>query len=103
MSLSDNDREKYIMKETVASGFNADIEATRSNMIGEVSPNGKDGTKRGLKSRHAQMIALGGTIGTGRVHPFSLACCRIRGANNSQVSSSVLAKLFEWVVLLSCS
>jgi len=23
------------------------------------------GTKRGLKSRHAQMIALGGTIGTG--------------------------------------
>lgn len=25
-------------------------------------------TKRGLKSRHAQMIALGGTIGTGVSH-----------------------------------
>ena len=53
------------MKETTAaSGFNTDIEATRSNMVGEVSPNGQDSTKRGLKSRHAQMIALGGTIGT---------------------------------------
>lgn len=33
-------------------GFDEDIE-------------GADGTQRGLKSRHAQMIALGGTIGTG--------------------------------------
>lgn len=58
--------EKGIMKETTTSGFNANIETTRSNIIGEVAPNGHDGTKRGLKSRHAQMIALGGTIGTGK-------------------------------------
>lgn len=29
-------------------------------------------TKRGLKSRHAQMIALGGTIGTGYVRPLCI-------------------------------
>jgi yeast amino acid transporter len=37
-----------------------------SNNIGKMQdPAHPEGTKRGLKSRHAQMIALGGTIGTG--------------------------------------
>lgn len=30
--------------------------------VGEI----RETTKRGLKARHAQMIALGGTIGTGK-------------------------------------
>ena len=51
------------MKESSTMGFSADLEHARSNMVGEVSPNGEPSTKRGLKSRHAQMIALGGTIG----------------------------------------
>ena len=33
--------------------------------VGGTSPTEGETTKRGLKSRHAQMIALGGTIGTG--------------------------------------
>ncbi|KAF2012808.1 AAT family amino acid transporter [Aaosphaeria arxii CBS 175.79] len=45
--------EKQPMKETIQTTF------------GQTSNAGPDGTKRGLKSRHAQMIALGGTIGTG--------------------------------------
>ncbi|KAF2144336.1 uncharacterized protein K452DRAFT_223312 [Aplosporella prunicola CBS 121167] len=36
-----------------------------SNVVGQTEPLGGDSTQRGLKSRHAQMIALGGTIGTG--------------------------------------
>lgn len=32
--------------------------------IAAESPGDSHGTKRGLKSRHAQLIALGGTIGT---------------------------------------
>jgi len=34
-------------------------------LTGEIYDERYEGTKRGLKSRHAQMIALGGTIGTG--------------------------------------
>ena len=34
-------------------------------LTGEIYDERFDSTKRGLKSRHAQMIALGGTIGTG--------------------------------------
>lgn len=49
-------------------GIDADHEfgLARSNTVGEVQdPAHAEGTHRGLKSRHAQMIALGGTIGTG--------------------------------------
>lgn len=59
----DEKQNSYDMKQTSTSGFSADLEHARSNMIGEVSANGESSTKRGLKSRHAQMIALGGTIG----------------------------------------
>lgn len=37
---------------------------SRLSSNGEISDM-QPGTKRGLKSRHAKMIALGGTIGTG--------------------------------------
>ena len=43
-----------------------ELTLTHSNIVGDVhelTPGG--GTQRGLKSRHAQMISLGGTIGTG--------------------------------------
>ena len=43
-----------------------ELSPTHSNIVGEVhelTPG--ETTKRGLKSRHAQMISLGGTIGTG--------------------------------------
>lgn len=55
------------MKES-ANAFNTDVEQTRSRGIGEIVQHGDPdtSTKRGLKSRHAQMIALGGTIGTGK-------------------------------------
>lgn len=49
-------------------GINTDHELglAHSNIVGEVEdPAHPEGTHRGLKSRHAQMIALGGTIGTG--------------------------------------
>lgn len=36
-----------------------------SNIIGNATEVHQEGTKRTLKSRHAQMIAIGGTIGTG--------------------------------------
>jgi amino acid permease len=48
--------------------FDSDIERAQSNMQGDVKDVNTT-TKRGLKSRHAQMIALGGTIGTGRSLP----------------------------------
>ncbi|KAI4195972.1 MAG: hypothetical protein LQ350_006856 [Teloschistes chrysophthalmus] len=38
---------------------------TNSNPIGETLDAGITHTERGLKARHAQMIAIGGTIGTG--------------------------------------
>lgn len=36
-----------------------------SSVVGRTDELLHSGTQRGLKSRHAQMIALGGTIGTG--------------------------------------
>jgi hypothetical protein len=57
-------------------------------------------TQRGLKSRHAQMIALGGTIGTGYVllHPSrrDLALTQLQNehcADSFPVSLSVLVRL----------
>ena len=42
------------------------LSPTSSSVVGELyDPDHPEGTQRGLKSRHAQMIALGGTIGTG--------------------------------------
>ena len=38
---------------------------SNSNVVGETNELGVQGTERGLKARHAQMIAIGGTIGTG--------------------------------------
>jgi amino acid permease len=52
---------KTTMKDT---HFDSDIERAASRMHGDVV-DANITTKRGLKSRHAQMIALGGTIGTG--------------------------------------
>jgi hypothetical protein len=49
-------------------------------------------THRGLKSRHAQMIALGGTIGTGYV-PIPLSAFVSTNNCSRAVSLSVLAKL----------
>jgi amino acid transporter len=53
--------EKGAMKENVEQG--AELSRSESLAPGESGP--ETSTKRGLKSRHAQMIALGGTIGTG--------------------------------------
>ena len=41
------------------------VHPVNSSVIGEVSETSVAGTERGLKARHAQMIAIGGTIGTG--------------------------------------
>ena len=51
-------------------GGDVENSAAASVLNGEVggapaAPGGDTSTRRGLKSRHAQMIALGGTIGTG--------------------------------------
>lgn len=35
------------------------------HIVGDIEETQHGTTKRGLKSRHAQMIALGGSIGTG--------------------------------------
>lgn len=40
-------------------------ESVLNGEVGTSPTGGGETTKRGLKSRHAQMIALGGTIGTG--------------------------------------
>ncbi|KAH7126436.1 putative proline-specific permease [Dactylonectria estremocensis] len=54
-------------KETVKPSHEAELSRSDSLSHGEVGGTPTEGptTKRGLKSRHAQMIALGGTIGTG--------------------------------------
>jgi amino acid transporter len=54
-------------KDNMKSETDVDIDRTDSLSHGEVggTPSGTSFTQRGLKSRHAQMIALGGTIGTG--------------------------------------
>ncbi|KAF2206852.1 hypothetical protein CERZMDRAFT_63158 [Cercospora zeae-maydis SCOH1-5] len=56
LSLSDPHDDRRIRKSSVV---NEDVVA------GEIYDERYDSTHRGLKSRHAQMIALGGTIGTG--------------------------------------
>ena len=60
-------------KDEMKNSNGADVEKTQSNILGEVSQSpdlSGTTTKRGLKSRHAQMIALGGTIGTGMLVLF---------------------------------
>lgn len=44
---------------------NLHVTPVNSNIVGQTDELLDSGTHRGLKSRHAQMIALGGTIGTG--------------------------------------
>ncbi|KAJ9663109.1 hypothetical protein H2201_005780 [Coniosporium apollinis] len=44
---------------------NGHVTPTSSSVVGRTDELLHSGTQRGLKSRHAQMIALGGTIGTG--------------------------------------
>lgn len=41
------------------------VHPVKSNIVGDTDELRTPGTERGLKSRHAQMIAIGGTIGTG--------------------------------------
>lgn len=41
------------------------VQPINSNIVGTVNNTGQNTTKRAIKSRHAQMIAIGGTIGTG--------------------------------------
>ncbi|KAK4998178.1 hypothetical protein LTR66_002554 [Elasticomyces elasticus] len=53
------DKEGYGSSRRRSSAVDADI------LAGELYDKRFESTKRGLKSRHAQMIALGGTIGTG--------------------------------------
>ncbi|KAF2106172.1 AAT family amino acid transporter [Lophiotrema nucula] len=43
----------------------SDIAKVESNAVGESHTVGHAGTRRNIKSRHAQMIAIGGTVGTG--------------------------------------
>ncbi|KAF2156542.1 AAT family amino acid transporter [Myriangium duriaei CBS 260.36] len=42
-----------------------EVHPTNSNILGATHELDRQGTHRGLKTRHAQMIAIGGTIGTG--------------------------------------
>lgn len=42
-----------------------DVHLVNTNFVGDINELHHGGTKRTLKSRHAQMIAIGGTIGTG--------------------------------------
>jgi amino acid permease len=67
---SQNDIEKGEMHEAGGKGFNVAGRKTSvagSIVAAELLDDRYAITKRGLKSRHAQMIALGGTIGTGCV------------------------------------
>lgn len=52
--------------EKIKTDADAELAPSYSNIVGEVhDAELAEETHRGLKSRHAQMIALGGTIGTG--------------------------------------
>lgn len=44
---------------------NLDLSRLESHAVGEIHLMEQAGTKRNIRSRHAQMIAIGGTIGTG--------------------------------------
>ena len=58
--------DSYHRDEKMKTGANAELAPSHSNIVGDVhDADFAEGTHRGLKSRHAQMIALGGTIGTG--------------------------------------
>ena len=57
----------YSRDEKIKAGADDELTLEPSNALGEVHDlaQAPEGIQRGLKSRHAQMIALGGTIGTG--------------------------------------
>ena len=55
----------YNGDEKMKTGADTELALAPSNNMGEVEDAHAGSTQRGLKSRHAQMIALGGTIGTG--------------------------------------
>ena len=58
--------DSYDRDEKMKADADAELAPTHSNIVGDVHDvEYAEGTHRGLKSRHAQMIALGGTIGTG--------------------------------------
>ena len=55
-------------KSKSSNALNADIEPAHTivtSTVGYINESQADGTHRGLKARHGQMIAIGGTIGTG--------------------------------------
>ena len=55
----------YNVDEKMKTDPDTELALAPSNNVGNVETLAHGGTQRGLKSRHAQMIALGGTIGTG--------------------------------------
>ncbi|KAL8947827.1 MAG: hypothetical protein Q9222_005933 [Ikaeria aurantiellina] len=57
--------DETVSKKKFASDMEANIHPVQSNNVGEIIQTEIGGTERGLKARHAQMIAIGGTIGTG--------------------------------------
>ena len=58
------DSDTYDRDEKMKTGADTELALAPSNNMGEVQDAHAGTTHRGLKSRHAQMIALGGTIGT---------------------------------------
>ncbi|GAB7350062.1 hypothetical protein MBLNU459_g0731t1 [Dothideomycetes sp. NU459] len=66
-------------------------------LAGEIYDDRYGGTQRGLKSRHAQMIALGGTIGTGLF--VSSGQTLARGGPAFIVGSYVFMALLVWMIV----
>ena len=57
--------EEYKLKGDAPEATTIPLHPVDSHLVGDIEEITNGGTQRGLKSRHAQMIALGGTIGTG--------------------------------------
>ncbi|KAI4210324.1 MAG: hypothetical protein LQ349_009484 [Xanthoria aureola] len=73
---------------------------SNSNVVGETNELGVQGTERGFKARHAQMITIGGTIGTGFVVGSGLALslgnpARFSFADISTNSASTMENLVQ--------
>ena len=58
------DSDNYDRDEKMKTGADTELALAPSNDMGEVQDAHAGSTQRGFRSRHAQMIALGGTVGT---------------------------------------